>query len=60
MKNYTEFGKLYEKYKKENPMQSVASSAIEEVITLRKQVKEMQENIDALCDRLEELENVNY
>ena len=35
MKNYTEFGKLYEKYKKENPMQSVASSAIEEVITLR-------------------------
>ncbi len=23
-------------------------------------IKEMQENIDALCDRLEELENVNY
>ena len=23
-------------------------------------IKEMQENIDALCDRLEELENVEY
>jgi uncharacterized coiled-coil protein SlyX len=23
-------------------------------------IKEMQKNIDALCDRLEELENVNY
>ena len=23
-------------------------------------IKEMQENIDALCDRLEELENVDY
>ncbi len=41
MKNYSEFGKLYTEYEKENPMQSVAASAIEEVITLRKRVKEL-------------------
>ena len=45
MKIYTEFGKIYEKYKKDNPMKSIESSAIEEVITLRKRVKELENKL---------------